>query len=340
MRKRFYGVAEARGTFGDQVTYPHPFLQGVMISRALSLKPVKLKENVAEHDAAFGGLGQEGGYLLSATRVGFPHESGRCSGHSYFMKLNAKKKVAKAVKKDPDTPYNPDADVMDQYECVIDYPRLVLAKGNLPPIKVEVTLDEENSKVLCTQEADVEGGTSRGANDVGYCVVYDPTNHACIVEKLRRRSESGSTLVALPVGTDYETLVAYVFTTTDKGKPTSNSECKITGNTNLVAIARVGKAMNVGLPLTGVADKINAIVDSEMARLDAAYAEEHERARANAAEVKAEGAAGDGITDVLGDLLTIATTPENSTPRFAERVEILADVLLSIKRGYEEAKKK
>lgn len=346
MKEKFYGVAERRGTFGDKVSYPHSFLQGVMIGRKLSTKPVKLKENVAESDAAFGGLGKEGGFLLPATKIGFPRESGRCSSHSYFVELNTLNDVAKAVKIDPDAPYDPNVKVMKQYTCVIDYPRLTFAEGNVPPIKVTATLDKENNKILCTQEADTIGGTSRDANDIGWCVVYDPTNKLCVVEKLRERSESGSTSITMPAGTDFETLLVYAFTTRAKGKPTSNSECIIKGNTNLVAIARIADAMKVKLPLTSAADKLNAIVDSELARLDALRAADRERDKAERAEVKAKKAAAnastasDSLDDLLGDLLALDSTPEEPAPRFAERVEILAALILTLKKKHEEERKK
>ena len=347
MRKRIVGCSSVRGTLLDQVHYPHPFEPGVTVVRLLSNKKVKLNETVAKNDAAFGGLGREGGYLLPGAKVGFPYTGREASGHSRFVGVNAVTGVSTAVKIDPETPYDPEQSVSKQYTYLIDYPNLILAAGKVPPIAVTVTLDREARKISCVQAADTTLGTNRNPDDVGYCVLYDPTSKTCIVQRLRVRSEEGATSTAIPANVHLDTLFAYVFTARANGKPTSDSECKLQGDSNLVAINCIAKDMKLKFPLAGAIDKLNAAVDMELARratererLREAEEEkrEEEKARRIASGENAAVAAEerDALLDsILDDVSGVEDAPGEHARQFDERMQVLADTIFTLKKKHE-----
>lgn len=353
MKEKFYGCASMRGTHGDKVYYPHQFEVRTIVSRSLSDKKKKLDENVAMNDVAFGGLGSEGGYLLPATRLGFP-PTGKAEvfGHSRFVGVNALARVATAVKIDPTKAYDPKVKLELQFTCLIDYPSLILAQGKVPPIPVTATLNEETRKVICEQEGEELTGSDRLADDYAQAVVYDPMSKTCIVTRLRDRSESGSTSIALPAGVDLGAVVVYAFTCRAGGKPTSNSACLLHDPTNKVAVARIAKDMELEVDLDKSVDKFNILVDKEIGRRNAAWEKKKQeeleaRQKMLAGNPAAEDDADDEeklLDELFADSVETASAREARAAMFAERMEILGKKIHALKRRHdkrkEETKKK
>lgn len=357
MKEKFYGCSSMRGTRGDRVYYPHQFEPRTIVSRKLSEKKRKLDEKVAMNDFAFGGLGSEGGYLLPATRLGFP-PTGRAEafGHSRFVGINALASVSTAVKIDPSKDYDPDKKLELQFTCLIDYPNLILAQGKVPPITVTATLNKEARKVMYEQEADTVGDTNHKRDDFAYGVMYDPMSKTCIVTRLRDRSESGSTSEALPAAVDLTTVVIYAFTCRATGKPTSNSTCLLHDPTSKVAVARIAKDMGLEVDLDKSVDKFNTLVDKEIERRDAAWEKKQQEelearqkmlAENPTAELVAEDEAEEEeelLDELFADSSETASVREARAALFAERMEILGKKIYALKRRYakrkEESKKK
>ena len=331
MKKRLSGCTYASGSFDDQVFYPHPFERLTMITRAKTNKKSLLVENVAENDAAFGGLGREGGYLLPASRAGFPDNGKEACGHAKFVGFNSVAGVATAVKIDPTKEYNPKVKVNLQYTYLVDYQKMILATGNLPGITVTATLDEEGSSVMFTKEKDSLLGSDRLPDDFARGVLYDPTSHFCSVTKLRDRSEEGSTSVSLPEGVNLDTLFAYAFTCRVKGKKTSNSVCILEGDSNRVAVSRMVKDMKLRISVNKSLDKLNALVDQELEARAAARGKEREEA-AKAVMSTPASERNRQLDDLLDDLCEDTPGEEAEMTPFAERMHVYGELLGELKQ--------
>lgn len=185
----------------------------------------ELTEEVAMSDIAFGGLGKEGGALMDALVIGFPPDANKKGGIMHFVKYNKKAGVSTAVKIDPTKPYDPKKPANTQFTYSIDYTNMIIARGNIPPIAVTAELDKESKKVLFEQIEDPFSGGNRQADDVAYGVIYDPVAMECIVEELKERSASGSSVAILPNYFNMDALAVYAFTVPMTGKRVSNSRC-------------------------------------------------------------------------------------------------------------------
>lgn len=223
--KRYYNDCwKVSGKDGNKIRYPHPTDRLCTIERNMSTKKVVLTEEVKEHDAAFGGLGETGGYLNPAIQLGFvPDKKGR-RGMTRFMSVN-KEGVSQGVKLNPGKACDPNKKVFDEFTYSIDFKVLRLAAGKLQRVHVVVTLDAENRTVTFTQEGLQDSGFRLVIDDMAYGVIYDTVEHGCMVTELKRRGESGSVSVTVPEWCDFSALAIYTFTLTRDKRKSSNSEC-------------------------------------------------------------------------------------------------------------------
>lgn len=210
MKKWFTGCTRVSGNQLGMVYSPHPTDPRVTIERRKSDKPVLLVEETQAQDAAFGLLVKVGGRVLDAIRIGFPPDKKRKKGMPRFVSENMLAKVATGERIDPEEPYDPRKKVYSQFEGVIDYERLIVAKGPLDPVTAEITLNVTARQLTVAQEADTFEGTYSRKNDRVFLLVYDKGKKSLTIE-LKPRGENGSTVIELPRLMNLDSVVCYIF---------------------------------------------------------------------------------------------------------------------------------
>lgn len=145
-------------------------------------------------------------YFAPAAALGFPGRKAGCSFYNAFVQNNM-----------------PAVSVDENYEPSVDYEKIKCAAGALQGGKVTITVNEENHKVMISQEAQTRWNAVANPTDVLHVVVYEKTGKTMIVEPCRNRQESGSTSIAMDEGWSKENLVFYAFMLSKDKRKASNS---------------------------------------------------------------------------------------------------------------------
>ena len=145
-------------------------------------------------------------YFAPAAALGFP---GRKGGNTFYNAFVSSNMAAVTVD--------------ENYEPTIDFEKLKCAAGSLQNGKVTITVDEENGKVMVSQEAQTRWNTVANPTDVLHVVIYEKTKKEMIVEACRNRKEAGSTSIAMDEGWSKENLVFYAFMLSKDKRKASDS---------------------------------------------------------------------------------------------------------------------
>ena len=145
-------------------------------------------------------------YFAPAAALGFPGRKGGYTFYNAFVQNNME-----AVTVD------------ENYVPTVDHEKIKCAAGSLQNGKVTITVNEENHKVIISQEAQTRWNTVANPTDVLHVVVYEKTGKTMIVEPCRNRQESGSTSIAMDEGWSKENLVFYAFMLSKDKRKASNS---------------------------------------------------------------------------------------------------------------------
>lgn len=104
-----------------------------------------------------------------------------------------------------------------------DYLVMKVANGTLDPETVTATYDTESRTFMLTQEGEVIIGGRASADDQLYACIFESTKEHVMLQELRTRGESGSTVISLPKGWDAEAIFIYVFVNSTRERLSSPS---------------------------------------------------------------------------------------------------------------------
>ena len=108
-----------------------------------------------------------------------------------------------------------------------DYLVMKVANGTLDPETVTAAYDAESRTFTLTQEGEVIIGGRASADDQLYACIFESANERVMLQELRTRGESGSTVISLPKGWDAGTIFIYVFVNSARGRLSSPSTREI-----------------------------------------------------------------------------------------------------------------